>query len=498
MRLSAVVLGLVVASGGQARAQQAARNPVREAAIDTLLLRDATLVLAHDSLLGRDTGSPGAAAAARIIVDRLEALGLQPAAGDGSFTQSVPLYATSVAPASTLVLASDGDSTVFRAGTDFVLLAPDSADAGRFEGDIRFLGMGDHAAAAIDPADVDGRVLAILGGLDADSTLDGWTADGARALLLLVPDSAAFADVRRGPGAPVLSVPGVPARVGHPPLPVLIAGPVVTRNLLDGVTMPPRRSGEAFRAVPLPTTAAASWSLLRESVPGVNIVARIEGSDPELSEEVVAFTAHYDHIGIGPPDEEGDSIYNGFSDNAAGVAMLLAIADVMRRDPPDRSVLFLFLTGEERGLLGSSYMATRPPWPGGLDAVHALINLDAGAPPRPPASWRIAGGLAADGIPTALGALADSVALDNGWSTRLETARPNSDYWPFAGRGVPAIFIIPGNEWESTTTEERDSLRARWDRYHQPGDEYHTDFPFSGLRRYAGLALAIGYAAASH
>jgi Zn-dependent M28 family amino/carboxypeptidase len=232
-------------------------------------------------------------------------------------------------------------------------------------------------------------------------------------------------------------------------------------------------------------------------VDAVNVVALIPGSDPALRGEIVVYTAHYDHIGRGEPDKSGDSIYNGFSDNAAGVAMTLAIAEALRRDPPARSVAFLFLTGEERGLLGSTHAAAEPPWTGGLDRITALINLDGGAPPVPPISWRIAGGLAPDSSVIPLGALADSLARNAGWTTALETARPNSDYWPFADRGVPAIFIIPGNEWEGTTPEARDALRKRWDRYHQPGDEFREDFPFSGLKRYAEFALRVGRAAAN-
>jgi Zn-dependent M28 family amino/carboxypeptidase len=189
------------------------------------------------------------------------------------------------------------------------------------------------------------------------------------------------------------------------------------------------------------------------------------------------------------PASGGDSIYNGFSDNAAGVAMLLAIARVFAGDPPGPAVLFLFLTGEERGLLGASHAAAAPPV--ALDRIIALINLDAGAPPAPPISWRIAGG---EGL--ALGRLAADVAARQGWTATLSAASPNSDYWPFLRRGVPAIFLIPGAEWEGVTPAERDALRQRWDRYHRPDDEWAPDFPFPGLARYADFALRVGRAAA--
>src|SRR5690606_13490222 len=150
---------------------------------------------------------------------------------------------------------------------------------------------------------------------------------------------------------------------------------------------------------------------------------------------------------------------------------------------------FLFFTGEERGLLGSSFMAARPPVP--LDRIAALINLDAGAPPAPPLNWRIAGG---DASP--LGRLAADVAARHGWQATLGAASPNSDHSPFLVRGVPSIFIIPGDHWENVSTEQRDALRRRWDRYHQPGDHWHADFPFAGLERYASFARLIGIEAA--
>lgn len=216
-----------------------------------------------------------------------------------------------------------------------------------------------------------------------------------------------------------------------------------------------------------------------------NIAALIPGSDPVRRDEVVAFTAHYDHLGIGPPDENGDSIFNGFSDNAAGVAMLLAIADAIRKDPPARSTLFLFFTGEEQGLLGSTHYVSAPLVP--LERTVAVINLDAGAPPAPPIAWRIAGG-----TQSSLGEDAARIASERGWTTQLERARPNSDYWPFIQKGVPAAFIIPGRDWEGLSPEEEQRLFERWDRYHQRGDEWKPDFPWAGLQRYAEFGLALG------
>src|SRR5206468_10143209 len=113
------------------------------------------------------------------------------------------------------------------------------------------------------------------------------------------------------------------------------------------------------------------------------------------------------------------------------------------------------------------------------------INLDAGAPPGRPWSWRIA--VAERGAP--LTRLAQDVAADRGWSVTTSPATPNSDYYPFARSGVPAIFIIPGTApYQGLSADSSQALRRRWDHYHEPADEWSPDFPFAGLGRYAEFA----------
>jgi Zn-dependent M28 family amino/carboxypeptidase len=220
-----------------------------------------------------------------------------------------------------------------------------------------------------------------------------------------------------------------------------------------------------------------------------NVGCVLPGRDATLADTAIVFTAHYDHLGVTAPDATGDSIYNGFSDNAAGVAMLLAIADAAVRDGGlGHSLLFLFLAGEEQGLLGSDFYVTRPAWP--LDRVAGVINLDAGAPPARPWNWRIAGG-----DDSALGTLAVDVAMAMGGAATTSPPRPNSDYYPFWRLGVPAIFIVPGNApYEGLSSDSSEALRERWDRYHQRSDEWAPDFPLEGLARYADYARRVGWA----
>jgi len=224
-----------------------------------------------------------------------------------------------------------------------------------------------------------------------------------------------------------------------------------------------------------------------QGVTSHNVACLFGGADPEARDTAIVLTAHFDHLGVRRPDETGDSIFNGFSDNAAGVAMLLAAAKALgsREEGLRHSVLFLFFTGEEKGLLGSDHFVADPLWP--LEKILGVINLDAGAPPGRPTTWEIAGG---EG--SSFGRLAAEVAGSREWTTRNSHARPNSDYYPFWRRGVPAIFIIPGQgPYDGLSLEDSQALRTRWDRYHRAGDEWSASFPFQGVGRYAAFAYLI-------
>ena len=463
-----------------------------ESCIDTLALRAHTRFLADDALLGRGAGTRGERIAALYIAAQLQRLGLDPLGDD--FLLPVPLVAARVLPETRLTLHRTSDALVFRHGEDFLVNTGAGSAFRDFSGPAVFVGSPANALASLEATHVDGRVVVVTGTLGAAATrlVPAWRDAGAVGILLLVPDAGQFDLFARSRGPDRFFVDAVVQdAVWQPELPVLIAGPSLVRALLDGATLPAAaREDRPFHPVSLERTVAATIAVERRDVPAANVAAVVTGADPALRDELVLFTAHLDHLGISTPDATGDSIYNGFSDNAAGVAMVLAIARALRDDPPRRSVGFLFLTGEERGLLGASHYASHPATP--LARVAAVINLDAGAPPAPPASWRIAGGSA-----STAGEVAVEVAERHGWSADLGDASPNSDYWPFLARGVPALFVIPGPTWEGVSESEQEELRRRWDRYHQPGDHYDPLFPFAGLRRYAGFALEIGLAIAN-
>jgi hypothetical protein len=465
-------------------------SAVRAQSIDSLAIRGHTRFLADDLLAGRGTGTEGERLAAAYIASQLERLGLEGLGPAGDYLLSIPLKAAIIESATALTLVHGAEHR-YASGRDFVVNTGGASAFRDFSGPLWFAGPPRGALAALQAAgDMRGRVPVIVGALGAAATelIPALRAGGAAGVILLVPDSAQFDLFGRSRGDRRFFVAAdVGDPVWQPELPVLLAGPALSRAILEGATPSKTLLEGADGAAALDLQRNASFDIDARiiDVQAANVGGVLRGADASLADELVVYTAHYDHLGISVPDASGDSIYNGFSDNAAGVGMLLAIAEALHDTPPARSVAFLFFTGEERGLLGSSYAAAVPPFE--LARVRGLINLDAGAPPAPPVSWRIAGG---DASP--LGALAVQVAEKAGWRAQSGGASPNSDYWPFLARGVPAVFIIPGNEFENLTTEQRDALRQRWDRYHQAGDSWAEDFPFAGLARYAEYALRLG------
>jgi hypothetical protein len=432
-------------------------------------MRAHAFFLAHDLLLGRGTGTPGAEVAALYIEAQCRARGLRPVGA--TYAHPVPLDHVVPRPTETSLRVGDRQFTVAR---DFLITGGTPAGLTGFAGAAVAVGSADTIRRHPDALPVlDGAVAVVPGVVRADvaALLAG---RGAIGIVQVVDDPGTYElyAASRGTTLTVLREAVPSSFFGE--LPSVIAGPAVAAAL-------------GQRGVRIELAAAFD----RSPMPAANVACLLPGADAGRRDTAIVFTAHFDHLGVSLPDAAGDSIYNGFSDNAAGVAMLFAIADALRRRPEGGlrySVLFLFFTGEERGLLGSDYFVARPPYP--LERMRALINLDAGAPPAPPWTWRLAGG-----EDNRLGDLARDVASAQGWSATVSAATANSDYFPFARMGVPAVFIVPGPApYQGLSADSSQALRRRWDHYHLPADRYDDAFPFRGLQRYAEYALRIAEA----
>jgi Zn-dependent M28 family amino/carboxypeptidase len=230
-----------------------------------------------------------------------------------------------------------------------------------------------------------------------------------------------------------------------------------------------------------------------------NVIGRLPGSDPALSDEVVVFTAHHDHLGIGTPDDSGDRIYNGALDNAAGVAQVLAIADALQALPiaPRRSILFLFVAGEEQGLLGSKYYAAHPTYAPGK--IAANINYDSGN------IWGKTKDLTFIGLgKSSLDAVVEDIAASQGRVVKPDQFPDRgyyyrSDQFSFANIGVPATFFDTGTDfigrpagWGKQQIQLYEEAR-----YHQPSDEFDDSWNFEGMIEDASIGFWTGLSVAN-
>jgi Zn-dependent M28 family amino/carboxypeptidase len=238
-------------------------------------------------------------------------------------------------------------------------------------------------------------------------------------------------------------------------------------------------------------TLSAHYAVDAQVIKSKNVAAIREGS--ELPKQYVMYSAHWDHLGVGLPDAKGDKIYNGAVDNATGVAALLELARAYGKQPaPKRSVLFLAVTAEEKGLLGSEYYAANPLYP--LDQTVGLINMDALSPYGLSRNFTISGNAKLD-LLDQLTAKAKQYGMVYSPDPKPEAGYFfRSDHFPMAKRGVPAISYGSGNDWveggvaAGKANEEAYTTNA----YHQPADEWSAKWTFAGMARDLEMLYGLG------
>lgn len=469
-RITALILPALAAAACTTAGHRASAS-LRTAAetITASDMYDRIAFLASDDLRGRDTPSPGLEAAARWIADELASFGLEPGAADGWF-QRYPFPAVALDVDETRFHVSAGATHTFTYGADFW------ADAGRPTEPAGMVYVGPELAE--DAAVEDRVVLARLDGLPEHGRR-GWRLErdarrqaygtrrraataGATAVAFVLDPAVSEEDVRRLAQAAEEPdrVLGDPARDSTLPVFYLRheAGLRIFRMAgLDGSTLLARDTVD--RPVPLSgatVTAMAGRAPVDEARPP-NVVGVLRGSDPELQNSYVVITAHMDHVGVGRPDETGDSIYNGADDDASGTSVLVEVAEALAtlEARPRRSVMFVAVSGEEKGLLGSRWFVNHAPVP--LDSMVANVNID------------MVGRNAPDSIVvigqeySSMGPLVRSIGADNPelGLTISEDLWPEerfffrSDHFNFAAKEIPALFFFSG------THED----------YHRPGDE---------------------------
>jgi Zn-dependent M28 family amino/carboxypeptidase len=260
-----------------------------------------------------------------------------------------------------------------------------------------------------------------------------------------------------------------------------------------------RRRAESrdFRPMATGITLDAGFTNAVQHLESENVIGIVRGSDAARRDEYVAFSGHWDHLGIGPA-VNGDSIYNGALDNASGIADLLAMARVASQGPrPRRSLLFVFVTAEESGLLGSEFFAQNPTVP--LAGIVANLNIDGGNLLGRSTDFRVLGD-----NKSSLGPQFTQMLTGRGWRVTPDEHPERgyfyrSDHFSFAKAGVPAVSIAAGTEYEGRPagwgTAQQEEYTARC--YHQPCDEYRAGFDLRGAAQLAELVLDFGMALAN-
>jgi Zn-dependent M28 family amino/carboxypeptidase len=466
---------------------------------------DYVKVLADDNMEGRETGSPGLRRAEAYIVEQLKANGLQPA-GDNGFYQPVKFVSRQIVEkGSSATIIRDGKSEPLTLGEDAIFstrvdLAPE------VEASMVFVGYGlsipEKNYDDLAGVDLKGKVAVLFSASPVEipgplashyqTAKERWKAFRAAGAvgIITLPNPATMdipwsrIAVNRAHPSMDLDYPEFNETEGEKL--ALYFNPAHAEKLFEG-------SGHTFREIAdlgkdrkplphfaLPASIRAVAQLDKTSVESANIVAKLPGSDPQLKNEYVVLSAHIDHIGIGEPID-GDRIYNGAMDNASGSALLMDEAASFKKQPATlkRSILFVFVTGEEKGLLGSKYFAAHPT----VDrkSMVADINTDMFLPIVPLKTLTVYGLDESD-----LGDLAREAAQSRGISVQpdpepLRNIFIRSDQYNFIVHGVPALAMQV-----APTSPEQKAIYKDWltHRYHAPSDD---------LQQPVDLAAAAGF-----
>jgi Peptidase family M28 len=406
-------------------------------------------ILAHDSMLGRDTPSRGLELTAQYVADQFSRFGLRPGGDDGSWLQRYPITRRRLELATSKVLLKAGATSI---------TAPLDRAARFVTGDIPSIPVGGATVlvgGAVTPDAVSRMKLrdkVVLYVHDYSKPIPANAAQVARAIRVSKPsaivaisnvDSATFAArvPRRAPQRV-----GMDLRLNSPPS-VEVSESVIAAVLrAAGVDLAEvRRSGvPVARELPGVTVTVDLKETVTDSLSAPNTIGIVEGSDPALRDEYVVFSAHMDHIGITPGPR--DSINNGADDNASGTAGVIELAEAFSRPGarPKRSIIFLTVSGEEKGLWGSRYFSEHPTVP--LEQLVANINLDMLG--RNWADTIVAIGKEHSDLGATLERVNAAhpelrmVAIDDRWPEERFYFR--SDHYNFARKGVPAIFFFNG------------------------------------------------------
>jgi Zn-dependent M28 family amino/carboxypeptidase len=524
LALIAVLLGTTAAATPlPSSLPPAARTAAQAVAVGTIA--GTTRFLASDLLEGRAPSHRGALLARTYLATELEALGLAPGGPEGGWEQRFPIVGINTQVPETWRFDAGDRHVELTFWKDFIAASGvQVARASVSDAEVVFVGYGIQAPEYgwddYKGADLRGKILLML---NNDPDWDPGLFAGTRRLHYGRWDYKYESAARQGAVGAIIvhTTPSagygwrvvqnswtgeqfeLPADDG-PRLQVKAwTTEDATRKLLaaagfDLDQLVAKAHERSFHPVPLGVHTSLALTNEMHRSEGANVLGLLTGSDPTLTKEVVVYVAHFDHLGVGTPDESGDRVYNGARDNASGCAQVLGIARAFTRleERPRRSVLFIFVTGEESGLLGSGWYAEHPTFAPGR--IAACINFDAG---------NIFGrstdvSLIGDGK-SSMDEVAKAAAALQGRTVTGETEPDKgsfyrSDQFSLAKIGVPALYFKAGQDYVGRPAGWGQEQSDRWlaEHYHRPSDEITADWDFSGLVEdaqlgfYAGLMVA--------
>ncbi len=512
-----ISLLIVMALGGRALALdvEAAASASAAAPSAAERIRADIAWLADDARQGREAGTQGYLDAAAYVAARFQGLGLKPAGENGGFYQSVPLRsARRDLSAATLTATVGGAPVVFEHLKDYIIGRSFRTPTFAAEGGVVYAGYGvvDAASGYDDYAglDVRGKIVAVFAGAPARfdtekrahfssglTKLDAAAARGAIGMLTLQSD----ASEKRTPWARAVDRPeavsmtwvGPKGPSAAPIEATAVLSAEAARKLFagapqsyDDIRAAEAKADGAPKGFTLPAMVKISGSTILEDTTSPNVVAMLEGSHPRLRKELVVLSAHLDHIGVRPVQKPAeDRINNGALDNASGIASMLEAARFLSMgNRPKRSIVFVAVTAEEKGLLGAAYFARHPTAAG---RMAANVNLD-----MPillyPFKDVIAFGAERSSLGPIVGKAAESMGIklspdpipEQGLFTR-------SDHYAFVQQGVPAVFLFTG--FENGGKEAFETFLAK--NYHRPSDEIALPIDYESAARFADLNARI-------
>jgi Zn-dependent M28 family amino/carboxypeptidase len=468
-------------------------------------------VLASDPYEGRLTGSPGYAKAARYVAAKFKAAGLKPGGAKGSYFQPVKYLEERVDAAHSHVTLQDGGkTTLLTVGADLTLGARDAQPA-TIAAPLVFVGYGLHLPEAgyddFAGLDLKGKIVVVLGG--GPDTLSAALKSHASSTEFpkAVAAAGAVGVIRiQNPKAMDIPWPRLIALSSQPGMRLAEPALQTYHRAMFTASMNPAkaealfaRSGHSFSELlaladarkPLPRfalnqTLAAKVVTTTRTVVSPNVVGVQPGSDPKLKAQYVAVSAHLDHLGIGEPIR-GDKVYHGAMDNASGVASMIETARALQGRKLRRSIVFVAVAGEEKGLLGSKAYAEHPTVP--KSALVADINMDEFLPLFPLKHLLVLG----EGEST-LGDMARAVAAERGYDTLPDPAPDRnifvrSDQYSFIKTGVPSVALkvqgLPGSPEEQ--------MEKDWNtfRYHSPQDDLSQPVDLKSADDFDAYLLAL-------